>query len=88
MHTFRSVINVMVSVNNVVVTSFIKDVTCIYFKFQIPAYDHTKHVILNSGLMIEGIPLHITSSMVAGFCTACTTSPVDVVKTRVMNQCK
>ena len=58
------------------------------FHLQIPAYDHTKHVILNSGLMQEGVPLHVTSSMVAGFCTALTTSPVDVVKTRVMNQCK
>ena len=58
------------------------------YVFQIPAYDHTKHVILNYGFMEEGIPLHVTSSMVAGFCTACTTSPVDVVKTRVMNQCK
>ncbi|XP_013388976.1 mitochondrial substrate carrier family protein ucpB-like [Lingula anatina] len=55
---------------------------------QIPTYDHTKHTLLNSGLMTEGIPLHITSSMVAGFMTAVTTSPVDVVKTRVMNQKK
>ncbi|KAL3853599.1 hypothetical protein ACJMK2_017135 [Sinanodonta woodiana] len=54
---------------------------------QIPAYDHTKHLILNAGLMVEGGPLHITASMVAGFVAALTTSPVDVVKTRVMNQC-
>ncbi|KAL5014372.1 hypothetical protein ScPMuIL_008642 [Solemya velum] len=53
---------------------------------QIPAYDHTKHTILNWGLMKEGIALHITASMIAGFVTALTTSPVDVVKTRVMNQ--
>ncbi|XP_069142036.1 mitochondrial substrate carrier family protein ucpB-like isoform X2 [Argopecten irradians] len=53
---------------------------------QIPTYDHTKHTILNAGLMSEGAPLHVTSSMVAGFMTALTTSPVDVVKTRVMNQ--
>ncbi|XP_045165322.2 mitochondrial substrate carrier family protein ucpB-like [Mercenaria mercenaria] len=55
---------------------------------QIPAYDHSKHLILNAGLLTEGVPLHVTASMIAGFCTACTTSPVDVVKTRVMNQCQ
>ncbi|XP_060069210.1 mitochondrial substrate carrier family protein ucpB-like [Ylistrum balloti] len=53
---------------------------------QIPTYDHTKHTILNAGLMTEGAPLHVTASMVAGFMTALTTSPVDVVKTRIMNQ--
>ncbi|XP_052781457.1 mitochondrial substrate carrier family protein ucpB-like [Mya arenaria] len=55
---------------------------------QIPAYDHAKHLILNAQLMSEGIPLHVTASMIAGFCTAVTTSPVDVVKTRIMNQCQ
>ncbi|KAL4225977.1 hypothetical protein ACF0H5_013964 [Mactra antiquata] len=55
---------------------------------QIPAYDHSKHIILNAGLMEEGIPLHVTSSMIAGFCAALTSSPVDVVKSRVMNQCQ
>lgn len=54
--------------------------------FQIPSYDHTKHTILNLGWMEEGVPLHVVSSMVAGFNTALTTSPVDVVKTRMMNQ--
>ncbi|KAI0210399.1 Mitochondrial substrate carrier family protein ucpB [Lamellibrachia satsuma] len=53
---------------------------------QIPTYDHTKHSLLNAGLMTEGIPLHIVSSMVAGFTAALTTSPIDIVKTRVMNQ--
>ena len=53
---------------------------------QIPVYDHVKHTILNNGLMTEGVRLHIFSSMVAGFVTALTTSPVDVVKTRIMNQ--
>ena len=55
---------------------------------QIPSYDHTKHTLLNVGLLQEGIALHIVSSLVAGFMTALTTSPVDVVKTRVMNQHK
>ncbi|XP_064651776.1 mitochondrial substrate carrier family protein ucpB-like [Lineus longissimus] len=53
---------------------------------QIPSYDHTKHTILNHGWMGEGVPLHLTASMIAGFVTASTTSPVDVIKTRIMNQ--
>ena len=36
--------------------------------------------------MKEGPVLHIVSSMVAGFMAALTTSPIDVVKTRIMNQ--
>ncbi|XP_030829418.1 mitochondrial substrate carrier family protein ucpB-like [Strongylocentrotus purpuratus] len=53
---------------------------------QVPTYDHTKHTMLNLGLMEEGLKLHIFSSMVAGFVAALATSPVDVIKTRVMNQ--
>ncbi|XP_072175418.1 mitochondrial substrate carrier family protein ucpB-like [Diadema setosum] len=53
---------------------------------QIPTYDHTKHTILNHGWMAEGMKLHLVSSMASGFMTAFTTSPVDVIKTRVMNQ--
>lgn len=53
---------------------------------QIPSYDHTKHTLLNAELMQEGVALHIVSSLVAGFMAALTTSPVDVIKTRMMNQ--
>ncbi|XP_071478063.1 mitochondrial substrate carrier family protein ucpB-like [Diadema antillarum] len=53
---------------------------------QVPTYDHTKHTLLNLGWMQEGLKLHIFSSMVAGFVAALATSPVDVIKTRVMNQ--
>ena len=53
---------------------------------QIPSYDHSKHILLNHGWLTEGLPLHITSSMIAGFMTAFVTSPVDVIKTRIMNQ--
>lgn len=53
---------------------------------QIPSYDHAKHTILNAELMKEGPALHVISSMIAGFMTALTTSPVDVIKTRIMNQ--
>ncbi|KAK3102440.1 hypothetical protein FSP39_011400 [Pinctada imbricata] len=53
---------------------------------QIPSYDHAKHTILNAELMSEGPRLHVVCSMIAGFMTALTTSPVDVIKTRIMNQ--
>merc|ERR1711920_765411 len=53
---------------------------------QIPSYDHMKHTILNHGLMDEGVKLHIVCSMFAGLVAATVTSPVDVIKTRMMNQ--
>ena len=53
---------------------------------QTSSYDHTKHTILNWELMQDGLPLHFVSSIIAGFVTASTTSPLDVIKTRIMNQ--
>ncbi|XP_067943891.1 mitochondrial substrate carrier family protein ucpB-like [Watersipora subatra] len=53
---------------------------------QIPTYDHVKHTLLNHAIMEEGVPLHIVSSMAAGLMCAITTSPVDTIKTRIMNQ--
>ena len=55
---------------------------------QIPSYDHTKHTLLNAKLLDEGPALHCVASFIAGFVTAFMTSPVDVVKTRMMNQNK
>ncbi|PAA86916.1 hypothetical protein BOX15_Mlig010689g2, partial [Macrostomum lignano] len=53
---------------------------------QVPSYDHFKHTMLSRGLLKEGLPLHFLASMFAGLMCAITTSPLDVVKTRVMNQ--
>ena len=53
---------------------------------QIPSYDHTKHTLLNRKIMHEGIRLHLVASMLAGLVCATVTSPVDVIKTRIMNQ--
>jgi hypothetical protein len=36
--------------------------------------------------MREGLLLHVLSSLTAGLATALITSPVDVMKTRIMNQ--
>lgn len=57
-----------------------------FIHLKIPTYDHTKHTLLNLQWMEEGPQLHVASSMVAGFMAALTTSPVDVIKTRIMNQ--
>ncbi|KAL4422216.1 hypothetical protein ABPG77_009691 [Micractinium sp. CCAP 211/92] len=57
---------------------------------QLPVYDHTKHLLLShpatAGRVKEGPGLHFACSMVAGFACAFTTAPVDIVKTRYMNQ--
>ena len=54
----------------------------------VSSYDHTKHTILNAGLLNEGPFLHIVSSSIAGFVTNCVSSPIDMVRTRYMNQKK
>lgn len=38
--------------------------------------------------MKDGVTLHFTSAVIAGFCTTVVASPVDVVKTRYMNSPK
>eukprot|EP01018_Ginkgo_biloba_P035073 Gb_34130 [translate_table: standard] len=53
---------------------------------QVPSYDHAKHIILNAGLLQEGVACHLVSSMIAGFVTAIVISPVDLVRTRIMQQ--
>ncbi|KXS19822.1 mitochondrial substrate carrier family protein [Gonapodya prolifera JEL478] len=53
---------------------------------QLPSYDHSKGIILRSGWMGEGIHLHLVCSMWAGLACALTTSPIDLVKSRFMNQ--
>lgn len=53
---------------------------------QIPAYDHFKHTLINYKIMSEGFRLHMVSAMGAGLAVALVSSPVDVVKTRIMNQ--
>jgi solute carrier family 25 protein 14/30 len=52
---------------------------------QLPSYDHTKTWLLSRGYN-EGIATHVISSIVAGFVCATATSPVDLIKSRYMNQ--
>ena len=51
---------------------------------QIPTYDHVKSTLILKGYLSECLQLHMFASIIAGFVTAFVTSPVDVIKTRVM----
>eukprot|EP01111_Echinosteliopsis_oligospora_P001458 TRINITY_DN1219_c1_g1_i1.p1 TRINITY_DN1219_c1_g1~~TRINITY_DN1219_c1_g1_i1.p1 ORF type:complete len:268 (-),score=68.79 TRINITY_DN1219_c1_g1_i1:82-885(-) len=51
-----------------------------------PSYDQTKHFLLDHGWVQEGPLIHVISGLTAGFVMAAATNPVDVVKTRIMNQ--
>jgi len=54
---------------------------------QLPAYDHSKHFLLNYQILKkDNLFTHFVASMIAGFMAAVVTSPVDVIKTRIMNQ--
>lgn len=52
---------------------------------EIVVYDVIKSMLLFNNLMVDGVPLHFTSAVSAGFVTTVIASPVDVVKTRFMN---
>ena len=54
----------------------------------VATYDHTKHYLINKGIMKEGPSLHVVSSVCAGLVNAVVISPVDVTRTRYMNQKK
>lgn len=53
---------------------------------QISSYDHIKHLLLRKRVLGEGIGLHLTASFIAGFITAFAVNPMDVAKTRIMNE--
>ena len=53
---------------------------------QLGSYDQIKHLVLVHTPLREGIALHAVCSFVAGFVSSAVTSPVDLVKTRLMNQ--
>eukprot|EP00747_Dinoflagellata_sp_TGD_P032686 gnl/TRDRNA2_/TRDRNA2_136143_c0_seq2.p1 gnl/TRDRNA2_/TRDRNA2_136143_c0~~gnl/TRDRNA2_/TRDRNA2_136143_c0_seq2.p1 ORF type:complete len:315 (-),score=50.68 gnl/TRDRNA2_/TRDRNA2_136143_c0_seq2:78-989(-) len=53
---------------------------------QVPSYDHVKHTLVDGGYMREGYFCHFFCSMVAGVVAAAVTSPVDLVKSRIMVQ--
>jgi hypothetical protein len=46
-------------------------------------YDHSKYTLKRLGLMREGTPLHLLSSVAAAAVTTIVTQPVDTIKTCV-----
>ncbi|KAI3922158.1 hypothetical protein MKX01_005847 [Papaver californicum] len=52
---------------------------------QLASYDQFKELILEKGIMKDGLGTHITASFSAGFVAAVASNPIDVIKTRVMN---
>jgi solute carrier family 25 protein 14/30 len=55
---------------------------------KLAAYDELKYTLKRHKIMEEGMGLHFVASMFAGVMVAATTSPVDLLRTRIMNQPK
>ena len=53
---------------------------------KLACYDGIKHAILDRQLVREGIPTQFVASVFAGFFQTVVTTPMDNIKTRVMNQ--
>ena len=53
---------------------------------QLSSYDHSKQLLKASGLLTEGIPLHVSSSIVSGLVAATFCAPADRIKTLMMVQ--
>jgi len=53
---------------------------------QLAAYDQCKELLMNNVGMKEGVPTHFTASFMAAFIASVLSNPVDVAKTRLMNQ--
>jgi len=52
---------------------------------EIGTYDGVKDYIRRENLLPDGLPTHLAASTAAGICSAIVSTPVDVVKTRMMN---
>lgn len=48
-------------------------------------YDASKDALISQGYMLEGVPCHLVSALIAGVSATVVASPVDVIKTRFMN---
>lgn len=52
---------------------------------ELASYDQYKQIVLGSGILKDGIPCHLTCASMAGLTACVIGSPVDVLKTRMMN---
>jgi len=59
---------------------------CIVTTCQLGAYDQCKELLMGLGLFKEGSALHFSASLLAGFIASVASNPIDVIKTRIMNQ--
>ena len=53
---------------------------------QLSSYDHSKQFLLKSNYFEEGLAAHFSASMIAGITCATISAPIDLVKSRYMNQ--
>ncbi len=53
---------------------------------QLPSYDQSKRFALSTGFFKDDTITYCLCAMIAGLISATTTSPIDVVKSRYMNQ--
>lgn len=53
---------------------------------ELASYDYIKGFFLHKALLEDGILCHFVSSMITGLIASVCASPVDVTKTRLMNQ--
>eukprot|EP00397_Hematodinium_sp_SG-2012_P050034 GEMP01057966.1.p2 GENE.GEMP01057966.1~~GEMP01057966.1.p2 ORF type:complete len:162 (+),score=37.55 GEMP01057966.1:578-1063(+) len=58
---------------------------CIVTTFQLGTYDQAKELLLRVGIK-DGVTCHFSASLLAGFFASVASNPVDVIKTRIMNQ--
>ncbi|XP_064393946.1 kidney mitochondrial carrier protein 1-like isoform X1 [Halichondria panicea] len=52
----------------------------------LPSYDYFKKAILDYGLMADNISTHFCASFLAGIIGTAASNPIDVIKSRMMNQ--
>ncbi|GFV31625.1 brain mitochondrial carrier protein 1 [Trichonephila clavipes] len=55
---------------------------------ELPVYDITKRNLILSGMIEDGVLNHFVSSFTAGLSGAIASTPIDVIRTRLMNQRK
>ncbi|PRP73550.1 hypothetical protein PROFUN_02559 [Planoprotostelium fungivorum] len=55
---------------------------------QLTSYDQAKAIILAKTDLKDGTVVHVSASVIAAFVASVITNPMDVIKTRIMNQAK